>query len=75
MGEPEKKAAYKKDKRDKAKAAKKDRKKAAVGKKAWSKVIDGMIFPKIVQCKNIDLELNDYNEDEGWSWARELSNC
>ena len=75
LGEPEKKAAYKKDKRDKAKAAKKDRKKAAVGKKALSKVIDGMIFPKIVQCKNIDLELNDYHEDEGWSWARELSNA
>eukprot|EP00439_Symbiodinium_sp_Y106_P057977 s4236_g8.t1 len=37
LGEAEKKAAYKKDKRDKARSAKKERKKAAMGEKAISK--------------------------------------
>ena len=86
LGESDKKAAYKKDKREKAKAAKKDRKRAAVGKKVmtsnldWfcqpgSKSVEGMTHPKIVQCENVDLELNEYHNGDGWSWARELSDA
>ena len=52
MSDAEKKAAYKKDKRDKARAAKKERKKAAIEKKVMSKVLDDDL-PKIVQCDKI----------------------
>ena len=70
MGEAEKKAAYKKDKRDKARSAKKERKKAAMGKKVISKVLEQMIFPKIVQCSAVDLRLNaPVDEDDAWAWA------
>ena len=86
LGESDKKAAYKKDKRDKARAAKKDRKRAAVVKKVMTSDLDRfcrpgsksdeeMIHPKIVQCENVDLELNDYHNDDGWSWARGLSDA
>ena len=62
--------AYKKDKRERAKAAKKDRKRAAVGKKVMDKLLDKMIFPKIVQCDRTDLELGG-SCTEGWEWAQE----
>ena len=75
LGEAEKKAAYKKDKRDKARSAKKERKKAAMGEKAISKVLDEMIFPKIVQCSAVDLQLNARTDDDGWAWAQEMSNA
>ena len=57
LGDKEKKATYKQGKRDKAPAAKKDRKKAAIGKKVVSEVLDSMICPRIVQCDKIDLQL------------------
>ena len=75
MGDAEKKAAYKKDKRDKARSAKKERKKAAMGKKVISKVLDEMIFPKVVQCSAIDLQLNAPIDDDGRGWAQEMSNA
>ena len=59
--------ASKKAKRQGAKDAKKDRKRAAVGKKLVGKMLDKMIFPKIVK---IDLELGSSCTD-GWEWARE----
>ena len=62
--------AYKKAKRERAKDAKKTRKRAAVGKKLVDKVLDKMIFPKIVQCDKIDLELGS-SCTEGWEWAQE----
>ena len=65
-----KKKAYKKAKREKAKDAKVSRKRAAVGKRAVEKVLDNMIFPKIVQCNKIDLELGSPCT-EGWEWAQE----
>ena len=74
LDEAEKKAAHKKDKRDKARSAKKERKKAAMGKKVVSKVLDKMIFPKVVQCSAIDLQLNATIDDYGWAWAQEMSN-
>ena len=56
-------AAYKKSKREKAKAAKKDRgKNVAVGRKAMSKVLDNMICPKSVQCNEIDLQSPDQRQ-------------
>lgn len=55
----------------KAKASKKDRKRAAVGKKLVDKMLDKMICPKIVQCDKIDLELGG-SRSEGWEWAEEL---
>ena len=63
--------AYKKAKRERAKDAKKDRKRAAVGKKLVDKVLDKMIFPKVVQCDKIDLELGSSCTD-GWEWAHEF---
>ena len=78
MGEAEKKAAYKKDKRDKARSAKKERKKAAMGKKVImiSKVLDQMIFPKIVHRGPIDLKLKTpVGDDDGWAWAQEMSDA
>ena len=48
-------------------------KKAAMGKKVISKVLDEMIFPKIVQCSAIDLRLNTSIDDDGWEWAQEMS--
>ena len=70
MGEAEKKAAYKKDKRDKARLAKKERKKAAMGKKVARNVLEQMIFPKIVQCSAIDLKLNtQVSDDDAWAYA------
>ena len=44
--------------REKAKAAKKDRKNVTVGRKTMSKVLDNVIFPKIVQCDEIDVQIN-----------------
>ena len=76
MGEAEKKAAYKKDKRDKARLAKKDRKKAAMGKKVTKNLLEQMIFPKIVQCSAIDLKLNtQVRDDDAWAWAEEMSDA
>ena len=76
MGEAEKKAAYEKDKRDKARSAKKERKKAAMGKKVISKVLEQMIFPKIVQCSAVDLKLNTpVDDDDAWAWAQEMSDA
>ena len=76
MGEAEKKAAYKKDKRDKARSAKKERKKAAMGKNVISKVLDQMIFPKIVHRGPIDLKLNTpIDDDDGWACAQEMSDA
>ena len=76
MGEAEKKAAYKKDKRDKARSAKKERKKSAMGKKVVSKVLEQMIFPKIVQCSAVDLKLNTpVSDDDAWAWAQEMSDA
>ena len=66
-------AAYKKDKREKAKAAKKARKRAAVGKKMVNKVLDAMIFPKVVQCDTIDLEMGGSCTD-GWEWTQDSVN-
>ena len=54
-----------KAKRERAKDAKKDRKRAAVGKKLVDKVLDKMIFPKVVQCDKIDLELGSSCTDAG----------
>ena len=71
LGEAEKKAAYKKDKRDKARSAKKSRD----GKESVSKVLDEMIFPKVVQCSAIDLQLNAPTDDDAWAWAQEMSNA
>ena len=51
LGEAEKKAAYKKDKRDKARSAKKERKKAAMGEKAISKVLDE--FPRLCNAARL----------------------
>ena len=65
--------AYKQAKRERAKEAKKDRKRAAVGKKLVDKMLDKMIFPKIVQCNKIDLELGSSCTD-GWEWAHESLN-
>ena len=62
--------AYKKAKRERAKDAKKARKRSAVGKKLVEKVLDKMIFPKIVQCDKIDLELGS-SCAEGWERAHE----
>ena len=76
MGEKEKKAAYKEDKRDKARLAKKERKKAAMGKKVTKQMLENMIFPKIVQCSAVDLKLNiQVGEDDAWSWAQEMSDA
>ena len=58
--------AYNKAKRERAK----DAKKTAVGKKLVDKVLDKMIFPKIVQCDKIVLELGS-SCTEGWEWAQE----
>ncbi|OLP93893.1 hypothetical protein AK812_SmicGene24167 [Symbiodinium microadriaticum] len=63
--------AYKKDKREKAKAAKKEKKRTAVGKKIVNNMLDKMIFPKVVQCNKIDLELGG-SCTEGWEWAEEM---
>ena len=63
--------ASKKAKRERAKASKKDRKRATVGKKLVDKMLGKMIFPKIVQCDKIDLELGG-SRSEGWEWAEEL---
>ena len=41
-----------------------------MGKKLVEKVLDKMIFPKIVQCDKIDLELGS-SCTEGWEWAQE----
>ena len=41
-----------------------------MGKRAVEKVLDNMIFPKIVQCNKIDLELGSPCT-EGWEWAQE----
>ena len=57
MGAKSRNKAYKKDKGDRAKASKKDRKRTAVGKKVVDKLLDKMIFPRIVQRDEIDLEL------------------
>ena len=65
-----KKKAYKKAKREKAKDAKLSRKRAAVGKRMVGKILDNMIFPKIVQCNKVDLELGSPCT-EGWEWAQE----
>ena len=65
-----KKKAYRKAKREKAKDAKLSRKRAAVGKRMVGKILDNMIFPKIVQCDKIDLELGSPCT-EGWEWAQE----
>ncbi|CAE7705382.1 unnamed protein product [Symbiodinium sp. KB8] len=65
-----KKKAYKKAKREKAKDARLSRKRAAVGKRIVEKVLDHVIFPKIVQCDKIDLELGS-SCTEGWEWAQE----
>ena len=54
LGEAEKKAAYKKEKRDKARSAKKERKKAAMGKKVISKVLDEM--RKMIQQESSKVE-------------------
>ena len=62
--------AYKKAKRERAKEANKDRKSAAVGKKLVDKLLDKMIFPKIVECDRIDLELGS-SCTEGLEWAEE----
>ena len=76
MGEAEKKAAYKKDKRDKARLAKKERKKAAMGKKVTKNLLEQMIFPKIVNCSAIDLKLNtQVSDDDAWAWAQEMSDA
>ena len=76
MGEAGKKAAYKKDKRDKARLAKKDKKKAAMGKKVTRNLLEQMIFPKIVQCSAIDLKLNtQVRDDDAWAWAQEMSDA
>ena len=65
-----KKKTYKKVTREKAKDAKVSRKRAAVGKRMVGKILDNMIFPKIVQCDKIDLELGS-SCTEGWEWAQE----
>ena len=70
MGAKARNKAYKKDKRDRAKASKKDRKRAAVGKKVVDKLLDKMIFPKIVQRDKIDLKLGS-SCTEGWECAQE----
>ena len=54
LGEAEKKAGYKKEKRDKARSAKKERKKAAMGKKVISKVLDEM--RKMIQQESSKIE-------------------
>ncbi|CAE7949193.1 unnamed protein product [Symbiodinium sp. KB8] len=68
-----KKKAYKKAKREKAKDARTARKRAAVGRRIVGNVLDKMVFPKIVQCDKIDLELGS-SCTEGWEWAQELVN-
>ena len=65
-----KKKAYRKAKREKARDAKLSRKRAAVGKRMVGKILDNMIFPKIVQFDKIDLELGSHCA-EGWEWALE----
>ena len=65
-----KKKAYKKTKRERAKDARLARKRAAVGKRIVNNVLDRMIFPKIVQCEKIDLELGS-SCTEGWEWAED----
>ncbi|CAE7949824.1 unnamed protein product [Symbiodinium sp. KB8] len=52
------------------KKQRKDRKRAAVGKKVIDRMLDKMVFPKIVQCDKIDLELASCCT-EGWEWAQE----
>ena len=41
-----------------------------------SKVLDQMIFPKIVHRGPIDLKLNTpVGDDDGWAWAQEMSDA
>ena len=41
-----------------------------MGKKVIDRMLDKMVFPKIVQCDKIDLELASCCT-EGWEWAQE----
>ena len=66
MGVKEEAAAYKKNKREKSKAAKKDRKKVAVGRKNNEQSVGYVILPKIVQCDEIDLQINVKAGNEDW---------